>query len=117
MKIFKSAILFLALLALVIGTYWYFEPKDDFRVTVSIGSLKQVKQALSKGADVNAICADDGKTPLIKAVWRKNPSVEVLKSLLKAGADTSIKDQLGSTALDYACDNCNSELVAILSPL
>lgn len=75
-----------------------------------------VPALLEAGAKVNAICADDGKTPLIKAVWRKNPSVEVVKALLKAGADTSIKDQIGNTSLDYARDGRNSEIVDILSP-
>ena len=63
------------------------------------GDEDAVGDSLSKGADVDA--RDDyDQTPLIHAVYQGNLSV--VECLLKAGANPSLADNEGWTALDYA---------------
>ena len=49
--------------------------------------------------DLNCI-ADDGKTPLMYAIYNKN--MEIAKYLCSKGADINIVDDKGNTALNYA---------------
>ena len=61
----------------------------------------EIQNAISnKKANVNARGAF-GKTALIHAV-EKNPDIESVKVLLKAGADVTAKDKIGMNALMYA---------------
>ena len=65
------------------------------------GDLKQVRDLLDKGADVNAQ-DKDGMTPLMWAM-RSVPfgggSLDMVKMLLDRGADANAKDKSGGTAL------------------
>lgn len=72
-----------------------------------------VKLLINKGADVDAQDEDNGYSPLINAVIYNN--IEVVKLLLEAGAHRSLRDNYNATALDYATDNENEELIALLS--
>ncbi|KAI1630848.1 ankyrin repeat-containing domain protein [Biscogniauxia mediterranea] len=62
-----------------------------------------VKQLLDHGADVNA-AAIDGWTPLHQAVFnceRPDDRLEIVQMLVEAGADVSLKNKWGHSALYY----------------
>jgi hypothetical protein len=65
------------------------------------GDADLVAERLSWGIDPN--CAfSRGRTPLIANVRGSFPSVATVQALLKCGADPSLMDESGLTALDYA---------------
>ena len=63
--------------------------------------LTIIESLISAGADVNHI-GEYGKTPLILATESNSP--KIVSKLLLFGADISIRDKNGSTALDIAMD-------------
>ena len=63
------------------------------------GRTEMVDFFLKSGADVNLANAT-GQTPLMGAVWHGS----IISSLLKAGAQASLEDNYGNTALNYAID-------------
>lgn len=58
---------------------------------------------------------DDGNTALIFAANNKNKNKEMVKLLLENGADLSIANKEGKTALDIAKSNGSAEIVKMLS--
>ncbi len=61
---------------------------------------EQIQTCLNDGANIN-VGNNYGRTPLHNAVrFNKNP--EVIMTLLRAGADITLKDKDGSTAFDWA---------------
>eukprot|EP00301_Raphidiophrys_heterophryoidea_P013038 c20374_g1_i1.p1 GENE.c20374_g1_i1~~c20374_g1_i1.p1 ORF type:complete len:730 (-),score=188.64 c20374_g1_i1:168-2357(-) len=77
------------------------------------GDLERVKQLLQAGVDVNA-CNGYGHTAVMYAA--KNGHAHVVELLVRShGADTSIKDQFGNTALSFAIASNNHKVVAILT--
>ncbi len=65
------------------------------------GDADLVAERLSWGIDPN--CGfSKGRTPLIANVRDSCPSAATIQALLEAGADPSITDESGLTALDYA---------------
>ena len=66
------------------------------------------------GADLN-IQDENGRTLLMEAVYygRRN---ELIKILLKGGADKDIKNNKGETAFDIAKRQGNQEMVELLTP-
>ncbi len=65
------------------------------------GDADLVAERLSWGIDPNCTSAR-GHTPLIANVGGSCPSAATVQALLAAGADASLTDQTGLTALDYA---------------
>jgi hypothetical protein len=65
------------------------------------GDAEQVAERLSWGIDPNCT-TPKGRTPLIVNVRGHSPSSAAVQALLKAGADPSLIDHAGLTALDYA---------------
>lgn len=63
--------------------------------------LTIVESLISAGADVNHI-GEYGKTPLMMATESNSP--KIVSKLLLSGADISIRDKDGITALDIAMD-------------
>ena len=55
----------------------------------------------------------DDRTALHLAAW--NGSLASTTRLLEGGADLTLRDKNGKTALDYARSRGNSEVVALLS--
>lgn len=65
------------------------------------GQADRVAERLSWGIDPNCTFAK-GCTPLIANARGHSPSATTVRLLLKAGADPSLANQAGLTALDYA---------------
>jgi hypothetical protein len=65
------------------------------------GDADLVAERLSWGIDPNSVFAR-GRTPLIANVRGSCPSAATVRALLEAGADPSLMDESGLTALDYA---------------
>lgn len=75
------------------------------------GSVEMVKFLLQNGAKVDAL-DHEGRSPLINHVLLYPREKEMITTLLKAGANPSIKDKSGKTTLDYVNDD--QELVNLL---
>jgi hypothetical protein len=65
------------------------------------GDADLVAERLSWGVDPDCRTSA-GKTPLIANVRGHSPDVASVRALLKAGADSSLTDNSGLSALDYA---------------
>jgi hypothetical protein len=65
------------------------------------GDADLVAERLSWGIDPNCTSAK-GSTPMIANVGGSCPSAATVRALLKGGADASLMDHVGLTALDYA---------------
>ena len=72
-----------------------------FIVACDCNNIKAIRLLLAYGADINAV-AKNGDTPLIRAVHRHVPHRGLVQFLLERGADPSLADKHGKTALDYA---------------
>lgn len=77
-----------------------------------------VKMLLDKGADVNKTETENGAHSLIFIAQNKEVSSdvrkEIVKMLLDKGADKSLKEKEGKTALDWAKEQKNLEIVDLL---
>jgi ankyrin repeat protein len=72
---------------------------DIFEVAAT-GGVSEIRAVLGIVSDINAIDSS-GMTALMWAAW-KNPNLEVVRVIINAGADVSIKDNSGNTALDFS---------------
>ncbi len=75
-----------------------------------------VRLLLKHGANVNEVCFATGKTPLGYAVTEASAgSLDVVKLLLKCGADINKRDRFGNTPLTLACAaGANENLIRFL---
>ena len=87
---------------------------------VRFRSPAAVETLVDAGANVNQACKRSGGTPLHRAVTptgapgtagRREQTIEVIRILLRNGADPNIKNRLGKTPGDYVKDN---EILEIL---
>jgi len=67
----------------------------------ALGNVEKCKILLEAGCNINERNAF-GQTPLIIAIKSELFNEDIIKLLLQNGADASIKDNEGKTALDYA---------------
>ncbi len=74
--------------------------------------LRAVRIALANNPAIDEPSPDDGFTPLAIASW--NGDAQIVMDLLRAGADPSIKDKKGKTALEHATSQEQTEIVALL---
>nr|WP_315145510.1 ankyrin repeat domain-containing protein [uncultured Flavobacterium sp.] len=86
------------------------ESPSTLAIAISKGEIETVKQFIENGTKVNKKL--NGLTPLMYAA-RYN-KVEIIEYLLQKGADRTIKDSQGFTALKYAELSNAYEAVAIL---
>lgn len=73
--------------------------------------LRFIPRTFKSGANVN-LEDQDGRTPLIHAIWAGN--VPIIKQLVKAGARVDIEDAMGATPLLYAVWNGEEEVIRLL---
>jgi ankyrin repeat protein len=81
----------------------WIEIDQDLFEAADGNNLPEARRLLSVGADVNASREADEKTPLIVACY--NGHVQLVKELLKHGADIEAEDINGRTPLHWACSN------------
>jgi uncharacterized protein len=77
------------------------------------GDTAGLSLLLQRGAKVN-VASQSGSTPLLYAVNGDSDMMDIVKILLKAGADIDAKDSLGSTALEVACREYESPAALLL---
>jgi len=83
-----------------------------------MGDFKMVKLMLDYGAEVNLVPPgiEGSQPPLTCAVISGSPeSAEIISLLLESGADKSLADHGGRTALDYAVELSHTELIELLN--
>ena len=78
----------------------------------STNNFELVKLLVSNGANLN-IANNNGDTPTIDAAYLGK--IDNLRFLLESGADTSLKNNSGRTALDVAKSKQNIQAVELLS--
>lgn len=71
--------------------------------------FEMVRYLVSKGANVNAIGTSHARTPLLRAIWKKNN--EIARYLLSHGADTSIRSDRGYNVCVFAHRWSNWEIM------
>ncbi len=91
--------------------------KTPLMLLVAEADAEVVKDLLdSKGnisrANVNAKETQHGRTALIYAIWRGN--IEIINALLNAGADLTVKDSSGRTAVEHAMLTNNPQVIELL---
>ena len=72
-------------------------------------SLEMAKLLVERGADVNHISGAAARTPLLRAIWKKNNPVA--RYLLQNGADPTIKSDRGFNACIFAHRWSNYEIM------
>ena len=73
------------------------------------GNFEAVKLLTESGACINQQDKGNGFTPLIKAVFKGH--VDIVKYLLKKGADKNVYSFERKSALDYAYARNNKEII------
>ena len=74
---------------------------------VKLNDIQEIEKLIKFGADVNSQCRC-GNTPLHGAVWGCRHAV--IRLLLKAGADTTIRNNDGYTARQWITDLITTEI-------
>ena len=106
----KSGIACLAVaLALASGTIQAASTLVD---TIKAGDRAAAMKQIARKADINQPSAEDGSTPLLWAVH--NGDAEMVKALLRAGADTKAANGLGYTPMREAATNGDIEILQAL---
>lgn len=79
------------------------------------GYLKEVQSIVAGGGDVNWQMQPSGLTALMAAASAGH--IEVVKFLIKSGANANLKDANGRTALDRAKQKGATDIVTLLNPV
>jgi uncharacterized protein len=74
--------------------------------------LKTIEDLIEAGADINCQSGQTNHTPLMAAVSFRRP--DIVKSLIRHGADIGLRDKKHQTALDWAQSPKDPEIVEIL---
>jgi ankyrin repeat protein len=80
--------------------------EDIMRSTRDSSRLMHVKMLIAAGANLNFQVEEDGDTPIIRAATASN--YDMVYTMLKAGADPTIKEKWGNTIL-YPIKNINTD--------
>ena len=91
----------------------YRNKESPIFVAARENKLEVLNELIANGADPDAK-REDGMTPLMIAAWNGNSHVNIVKALLKAGADKYIKWNYVRTALNMAKRGKQSEVIRIL---
>ena len=87
-------------------------PKINIQTAVMSNNLEIVKQHIEAGTDINLKDQMSGSTPLISAATFGK--IAIVKALIDAKADLSLKNNDGATALHSAAFFCQVEIVQLL---
>jgi ankyrin repeat protein len=87
-------------------------PKVSIQTAVMSNNLEIIKQHIEVGTNINVKDQMTGSTPLITAVVFGKTAI--VKALIEAKADLSIKNNDGATALHSAAFFCHVEIVQML---
>ncbi len=107
-----TVILIFALIYLADTSILQAAAESDLVRAVLSGEINEVKNALSKGADVNEKNSQDGTTPLHMAAFFGH--TEIAKLLLRNKADINAKDNEGDSPLLAALTNRQKEMGELL---
>lgn len=88
------------------------EPAMNIQMAVISGNLEVVNQHIDAGTDINLKDQMSGSSPLITAATFNQK--EIAKALIDAGADLSVKNNDGATALHVAAFFCRVEIAQFL---
>lgn len=88
------------------------KPKQDIHDAIIKGNIEVVEQHILAQTDINKKEAMSGSSPLLTAVTFNKPAI--VKTLLKAKVDLSIKNNDGSTALHTAAFFGRIDMVKLL---
>ena len=81
---------------------------DDLINFSNNGDIEKIKSALKQGININQALNSDGDTLLINTLLHSYKNkFEIVKLLLDNGADISIKNKKGLSALSYVCYDSN----------
>ena len=83
------------------NTWWSYDMK------------RVIHELIRQGLRANTPVRVDGVTFLMDAIW--NHDIETLKLLLSLGADVEISDAYGKTAMDYAIEQNQQEIIELLN--
>ena len=81
-------------------------------IAIRNGHIKIASILLELGANVNSISGDRGNTPLMDAAAEAN--IEIMRKLIKAGADLNLKSKSGQTALVLSVGRQAEEAAVLL---
>lgn len=87
-------------------------PEMEINSAIIMDNLEVVKQHIDAGTDINKIDPLSGSSPLITAATFGK--TDIVKAMIDAGADLSVKNNDGSTALHSAAFFCRVEIVQLL---
>ena len=88
------------------------KPSVNIHTAILSGNLEVLKQHIEAGTDINEKESMSGSTPLISAASFDKP--DIVKALIDANADLSLKNNDGSTALHSASFFGRIEIVQML---
>lgn len=116
MKILKIAILLLLSENIIISMDNKYRPSDfdgtDLTTAIRTSNTFCAKQLINSGVDLNKK-NNAGYTPLMLAGAYQN--IEIIKLLIKKGANPDITNSYGCTALILQCEtHCNEEIIKLL---
>ena len=90
------------------------DQRDISAQKAAVVSYEAAEALCAHGAELDAR-TDSQCTPLMNAAYRGHPKICAM--LLALGADPSLKDRDGKTALDKARERNNPECAALLQPV
>ncbi|HBR70846.1 TPA: hypothetical protein DIC20_02500 [Candidatus Dependentiae bacterium] len=82
-------------------------------IAVHFDRCEMILPLIKKGADINVVMGSKKRTPLHKAVSKGN--VSIVRVLVEAGADVTIPNKYGKTAIEEAQESGYEEIVQILA--
>lgn len=87
--------------------------KTPLMFAASKGDAQAVKALLQRHVDVDSTEGTHGWTALVYAIWSGNPGV--VREILYAYPDPSIRDKDGWSDLEHAVASCNFEIMLLLN--
>jgi ankyrin repeat protein len=87
--------------------------EDNILDAIDSDLPEMVRFVIESGIDIDRVRFSDGKTSLMYAIKRGN--IEICQMLIEAGADLSLSDNEGKTALGYAKQYKNTAIESLIT--